>query len=120
MISAQTKSRLSSCGIGGRAMNNSKIVFISGAISGDPDYKAKFAAAEKLLTERGYIVLNPTVLPEKMPYEKLMEICFSMIDAADAVYFLEGWKNSPGSLREYAYARVKHKDFFKQFTEGKI
>ena len=95
-------------------MTNPKIVFISGQISGDPDYKAKFDKAEMELTEQGYIVLNPTVLPETMPYEKLMEICFSMIDAADMVSFLDGWLYSAGAFREWNYARAKKKSTFEE------
>ena len=95
-------------------MKRGDIVFISGKISGNPNYKEQFYKAEMELTEQGYIVLNPTALPVAMPYEKLMSICFCMIDQADGVYFLDGWKNSPGSLREYAYARLKHKAIFKK------
>lgn len=98
-------------------MNNPKIVFISGPISNCPNYKSKFAAAEKELTEQGYIVLNPTILPETMPYEKLMSICFALIDQADAVYFLDGWQDSDGSRREYIRTVWRNKEIM---LEGAI
>jgi nucleoside 2-deoxyribosyltransferase len=88
-----------------------KSVYLFGAITGDPEYRLKFEKAEKTLKEAGYIVLNPTVLPEGLPYEKCMEICFTMIDACDVMYGLDGWEASPGALREYFYGHAKKKEF---------
>ena len=34
-------------------------VFITGKITGDPNYREKFNKAQKELEEEGYIVLNP-------------------------------------------------------------
>ena len=33
--------------------------YLSGKITGDDDYRIKFEKAEKLLTQKGYKVLNP-------------------------------------------------------------
>ena len=38
-------------------------VFISGPIASDPDYRAKFATASKMLTDAGCAVMNPAILP---------------------------------------------------------
>lgn len=86
------------------------IIFISGAISRDPNYRQKFAEAERKLAEQGYIVLNPTCLNPELPYESLMRICFSMIDEADELHMIgEDWKHSNGAWREYLYANAKGK-----------
>ena len=36
-----------------------KRIYLSGAISNSPHYKEDFAAAEKALTEAGFLVANP-------------------------------------------------------------
>lgn len=38
-------------------------IYISGKITGDKRYKAKFREAEKKLTAAGHIVLNPRTTP---------------------------------------------------------
>ena len=85
------------------------IVYIAGKITNEPDYKNIFAAAEAELTAAGYIVLNPAKLPEGMPYESYMPICFGMIDAADVVYMLPNYSHSLGAKREIQYAGAKDK-----------
>ena len=37
-----------------------KLYYISGAITGDSNYREKFDYAEKLLRKKGYSVINPT------------------------------------------------------------
>lgn len=41
-----------------------------------------------------------------------MAISFALIKAADAVYFLNDYKESPGALRELEYAKNKNKLIF--------
>lgn len=79
------------------------IVYISGKISGNPEYKKQFAAAAARLRQQGIEVINPAVLP-KMEYHKYPDICMAMISAADMVYLLEGWEESAGAAWERAYA----------------
>ena len=83
-------------------------VYISGAITGVPDYMEKFEAAEKELKEKGYTVVNPAKInygmPEDMTYEEYMEIDIKLITMCDALYMLKGWKRSCGANREYGYA----------------
>lgn len=91
-------------------MKNKEVVYIAGPITGIPDYKEKFARAEKALTEAGYIVINPAYLPNDLGDTDLyMTICYPMIDAADVVYFLNGWENSKGAGLEMKYAQMKKK-----------
>ena len=78
-------------------------IFISGKITGDPMYKAKFAEAENFYKKKGYIVLNPAVLPSGMQLADYMRVCFAMIDTADAVAFLPGFSKSPGARLEAEY-----------------
>lgn len=78
-------------------------LYIAGKITGDPDYKAKFAMAEKFYKERGYTVLTPAALPDGMRPADYMRICFAMIDTADVVAFLPDFRQSVGAGVEHAY-----------------
>lgn len=86
-------------------------IYIAGKITGVERcvYHHQFSVKEDVLKARGYIVLNPVALNERlamqgMPYEDLMKICFSFVDVADAVYMLNGWEDSPGARREHERA----------------
>lgn len=84
------------------------IVFLSGMVTGDSNYKHKFDTAERVLLDEGHIVINPTALNKDLPYETLMSICFSMIDISDAVVQLPDWKKSDGATREHEYVQAKN------------
>lgn len=88
-------------------------VYISGPITGVPDYMEKFEKAEKELTEKGLAVVNPAKInyrmPEDMTYEEYLEIDIRLIDLCDAIYMIRGWEMSRGANREYGYALGKGK-----------
>ena len=72
-------------------------VYIAGKITGNKKYHEMFDLAERVYSKK-YIVLNPATLPEGMSAADYMRICFAMIDAADLVAFLPGWRTSPGTM----------------------
>lgn len=73
-------------------------------------YKGKFRAAAKILEDRwGATVISPAVLPEGLTPRDYMEICFSMIDCADKVVFLEDWQESQGAKLEREYCKYIRK-----------
>lgn len=86
-------------------------IYISGAITGTDDYMERFAKAERKLTEKGYLVVNPAKvnaqLPEDTDYEDYMRMSFCMLGMCDAIYMLRGWSKSCGANREYGYAMAK-------------
>lgn len=95
-----------------------RIIYIAGKMRGLPDnWKKHFDTAEMFLRSKGYIVLNPSVLPDGMPDDKYMPICLSMLDAADSVYMLDGRKDSSGAKAEYDYAVCQGKTII--FEDGK-
>lgn len=90
------------------------ILYIAGPITSDMDgYKQKFNAAEFYLSEcKNHIVLNPAVHPLGMDYENYLKIDMAMLDCADGIVMLRGWKNSPGAKRELKYAMAFGKKIF--------
>ena len=84
-------------------------VYIAGKITGDPEYKEKFAQAELRLMREGHIVLSPAAAPEGMTPADYMRICLAMLDTADAVVFLPDWKESAGARLERAWCEYTGK-----------
>lgn len=88
------------------------LIYISGAISSDPDYFIKFHKAHIHLENKGHDVINPayiaTALP-KMGHEQYLHIDKALIDICDAVYFLKDWGSSEGARKEYIYV-IKEND----------
>lgn len=89
------------------------VVYISGPITGHPDYKERFNEAAEILERRGYGVINPAsmdlVLHKNATHSDFMRISFELLDMADAILMLPGWRNSCGASQEYGYAVAKKK-----------
>ncbi len=81
-------------------------VYIAGPMTGYEDFNAAaFNQEAERLTNEGHQVLNPAVLPGGLTQPQYMDICFSMIRAAEVVHFLPGWRESEGAVAEYHYAK---------------
>ena len=84
-----------------------KKIYISGPITAEKHYRENFRIAQLMLLQRGYAVMSPAILPEGFDYEEYMSVCFAMLDVCKFMALLDGWKNSPGSKREYEYALIR-------------
>lgn len=99
--------------------------YIAGKITGDSDYKKKFARAKSCLENEGFVVLNPAELPEGMRPADYMRICMAMIDSSDVVAFLPDYDMSRGARVEWAYVQyvgkttmyMEHMSFYKNEEE---
>jgi hypothetical protein len=97
-----------------------------GPISGHDDYKEKFEKAEKYLIERGYHVVNPVTICEKMLglsaifgemsdtdiWNACMTVTTSLLIDVDAIAILPG-KLSPGATIEALWAKRLKKPFLR-------
>ena len=88
--------------------NKSKRVFISGPITGEVQYIARFEFAEDTLYEMGFEdVINPAaisaLLPE-LPWEAYMEMLLPLLKQCQVIYSLAGWEKSAGARIEREYA----------------
>ena len=93
-----------------------KKVYIAGKITGDPNYREKFAKAEAELKAQGYLVMNPAILPEGFEWEEYMDITVAMLRACGTIVMLPGWRNSKGAKCEYVIARSADKKIL-EFTQ---
>lgn len=92
-------------------MHDKPVIFLSGKITGDPNYKAKFNDAQHRLESKGRIVLNPTWMPAGLLNGDYMRMCLVMIDTADMVVFLPDWGESPGARLEKQYCDYTQKAY---------
>ena len=84
-------------------------IYISGPISGNPDFAEQFAKAAETIEARGYEYINPAELGKVLPdasWRDYMAVCRQLVPMADAITFLKGWQGSNGARREKHTAEV--------------
>lgn len=86
-------------------------VYISGKITGDADYKKKFANAEEMAQAVGFEVFNPAKVPDEgKPWEWYMKQDIKALMDCDAILLLKDWKESRGArLEAYIASQLKIK-----------
>lgn len=96
-----------------------KTIYISGRITGEPNFKEIFNAAEKKLVELGYTVINPvgfekemTELNIELSYENYIRYSLTKLDGADTIYMLSNWTLSKGACVELFYAKSMFKKVY--------
>lgn len=83
-----------------------KTIYLSGAISGNPDYRKEFGIAEKELVKRGFAVVNPAHRDGCDTWEEYMRADIAdLVTKCDAVAIVNDITNSRGALLEITIAR---------------
>ena len=98
-------------------------VYISGKITGTDDYIERFEVVEHKLIEQGYETCNPaqmlSLLPTSTTHKEYMVVSYALMDICDAIYLMNGWRDSKGAVMEYDYAIEKGLIIMEE-EEGKI
>nr|QGT51339.1 phage protein [uncultured Spirochaetaceae bacterium] len=89
-------------------------IYIAGKISGDKNYKAKFADAENALAKKGHSIMNPAWLVEypEFQYGDYIFISDWMRSVCEAVVLLPDWEQSEGAKREKSSAVAERQKIF--------
>ena len=91
-------------------------VYISGAITNNPQYKEQFAAAEEILLAAGHTVINPAK-NQGDSYRELINVGLFELMQCDAIYLLRGYENSTGATLEHDYAMTVGLEIIKEYPE---
>lgn len=84
-------------------------IYISGAMTSDPDHPDHFHRTALAIRKEGYDVISPTCLPAGLDWADYMHVDFALIDVSDAVYLMHNWQDSPGAVAEKEYAELTGK-----------
>lgn len=82
-------------------------LYVSGRITGDPNWRSRFDAAAASLRAAGYEVISPSDrAPETddAPWEYHMRRDIKALMDCDGVAFLMGWNDSRGACLEHMLA----------------
>jgi len=93
-------------------------LYLSGKITGVPDYKAKFAAVETEVKQMfpTMEIVNPVTVGEKLQQSRgvvnpndishgdYMKLSMDELAKCDAIYMLDCWHDSKGAVMEYVFA----------------
>ena len=84
-----------------------KKIYISGKITNNANYKADFEAAGLALKIAGFQPVNPAEeqLPDGAKWAEYMRHDIKLLCDCDAIYMLNGWRESAGAKIEHKLAR---------------
>lgn len=84
-------------------------VYISGPITGVPDYKEKFKRNEEILEKCDMVtkIINPARLDlgENATWADYMKTDIALLTCCDAICMLKGWRRSKGARLERYIAK---------------
>lgn len=84
-------------------------IYISGKITGDPNYKEKFEQVENTLEELNWVsrIVNPAKLDliDGGTWEDYMKRDIPLLTICDAIFMMKGWRRSKGARLERYIAK---------------
>ena len=94
-------------------------IYISGKITGNPNYKAEFEAAELALKIAGFYPVNPAeeYLPDGATWADYMRHDIKLLCDCDAIYMLNGWRELVGARIEHKLAQDLHMEIIDEIKK---
>lgn len=95
-------------------MEDRKMIFISGKITGDDNYVEKFNKAKEKLKKLypDYSIISPTDIDLiDVNYEKCLNITLNLVENCDIIYLLNDWFDSYGAKQEAIAAKYNDLEF---------
>lgn len=92
-------------------------IYLSGPITGDPDFKAKFDKAAGYIQRCGHKAINPAALPgyaPGQPWSFYMTMALAALPWCDAIYLLRGYEGSAGAMIELEWAQAHNLKVYRQ------
>lgn len=88
------------------------IGYLSGPITGNPNYMQQFEQAARDLSMKGYDVIDPAALDRVVPtyllsYDTIMNLDLELLALADYLVQMPGWEDSKGCNRELGFAQAR-------------
>lgn len=88
-------------------------VYISGKITGNPNYKSQFEKREKDLKSLGYYPINPVKIYERLKWRigreptrrEIMDEDIKELKKCDYINHLDNWEDSEGAREEHRIAQ---------------
>ena len=96
-------------------------IYISGPITGNNSARRDFAHAERMLRRAGFKdVINPEAILHRLSltHTQYLHICKSLVDVADVMLLLHGWRKSTGACMEVGFAMSKGIDIYELDENG--
>ena len=87
------------------------LVYISGGVSLNPNYKKDFRRGEKKMRAAGFEVINPVEIFKGFTlkdHDAYMAVCLPLLEQANHVFMLCGWTTSEGATIEHNHAKLKN------------
>mgnify|MGYP001130652886 CR=1 FL=1 len=81
-------------------------VYLSGAITGNPDAEQQFSKAEQYFKDRGYSVFNPLCLGKGKSYSEYMRRDIKELLDCDYICYVNDTQSSCGAMVERNVAMV--------------
>ena len=108
-------------------------IYISGAISSDPDFRGKFNKAAKIIADNLECeVVNPVDISEyldkefkaeyagSLPYNTYLKADIMQLLFCDGICLLEDWQTSKGAKLEREIAKALNMDIYHYSANGPV
>lgn len=84
------------------------VIYISGPVSGVPNYRESFVKAKTALEAQGYETMSildcDFLQKDSFKWSDCMKFCIAMLEKCDGILMLRGWRTSVGATIEKAWA----------------